>query len=67
MEATNTSPLKKDGMTLTRRFLGELFPKNTMEVNELKAYLKGKTRYRFGRDSEKNPIYHPVRQEYKYI
>lgn len=41
MNATATSPLFKDGKRLTRRFLGNLFPTNTYEKNELKAYLKG--------------------------
>ena len=77
-KATATSPLTKeiDGvkMRLTRRFLGNLFPTNTMESNELKAYTKGNDQFTFGRELVKTnkggyliiPKMHDVRQEYFY-
>ena len=71
---TATSPLIKDGKILTRRFLGNLFPKNTPESNELKAYTKGHQEYTYGRQLVKTqagvymvvPMQHDVRQEYFY-
>jgi len=78
MTATATSPLTaiKDGVVykLSRRFLGNLFPQNTMEKNELNSYIKGCTVFTFGiqltrYDDGKIGIYpkkHLVRQEYFY-
>ena len=57
----------KTGKVLTRKFLGELFPTCTKDNNELKAYIKGHTRYAFRKDELGNPIYHNVRQEYSYV
>jgi len=51
---------------LSRRFLGNLFPKTTIEKNELKAYIDGKEYYHYGKDDMGNPIRHKVRQEYYY-
>lgn len=66
MKVENTSPLVKDGKRLTRRFLGNLFPKTVFEKNELKAYLKGKTHFTYKNNSD-NYHLHKVRQEYFYI
>jgi len=57
-------------MRLTRRFLGNLFPTNTMESNELKAYTNGHNQFTFGREKFMDriiPKMHDVRQEYFYI
>jgi hemoglobin-like flavoprotein len=64
----NTLPLidKKTGNKLTRKFLGNLFPKNTYEKNELKAYLAGKNSFHYKKDEAGHPISYPVRQEYSY-
>jgi hypothetical protein len=67
MKATATSPLVKDGKRLTRRFLGVIDSKLTIERNEFKAYLKGHQMYPYGRYESGQTIYHPVRQEYFYI
>lgn len=78
-KATPTSPLIKEvngkKMRLTRRFLGNLFPKNTSEKNELRAYLKGHDQFTFGKELVRTdkgmpmiiPKMHDVRQEYFYI
>jgi non-homologous end joining protein Ku len=67
-KANNTLPLieKKTGNPLTRKFLGELFPKNVFESNELKAYVAGKNSFNYGKDESGNPVSYPVRQEYSY-
>lgn len=74
-EIKNTAPLIKDGKKLTRRFLGNLFPINVLEKNELKAYLKGSPNYQYkgngdvqiGRGALCAPIMgYKVRQEYFY-
>mgnify|MGYP003536986094 CR=1 FL=1 len=75
-EATSTSPLNitnTNGQithTLKRKFLGNLFPTNTFESNELKAYCKGDTVFVYGRETNQfgqvYPAKHPVRQEYYY-
>lgn len=70
-KATSTSPLTigeyPNQKRLTRRFLGELFPKTTIERNELKAYCKGHQRYSYGMYDNGQPVYYPVRQEYFYV
>lgn len=63
----NTAPLVKDGKRLTRKFLGNLFPENCYENNELKAYVAGKSKFAYGRDENGNQRYYSVRQEYSYI
>ncbi len=71
MKVKNTAPLTitapQGTIKLTRRFLGDLFPKNPMGVKELKAYTKGHSRFRHGSDEQGNPLYYLVRQEYFYI
>ena len=47
-------------MSLSRKFLGDLFPKNCYEKKELQAYLKGQTHFSYKKDL------YPVRQEYFY-
>lgn len=80
-KVNSNSPLKVgDGInqkSLSRRFLGNLNP-NTRDENkernklrcfeakELKAYLKGQTHFYYGKDFDRNPIKHEVRQEYYY-
>lgn len=67
-EISNTAPLIKDGKKLSRKFLGNLFPKTTIEKKELDAYLKGGSNFTFGIDFEtKMPRSYKVRQEYFYI
>ncbi len=49
----------------TREFLGKIGgfeskQEQRREQKHLKAYLKGYNRFTFGRDKERNPIYHPV-------
>lgn len=69
MQATATSPLVKEGKSLTRRFLGNIKPQNTMEQKEYKAYLKGNKYFTFGKDHSTYPPsqnYYAVRQEYFY-
>jgi len=69
MEATNVSPIEKDGKKLTRKFLGDTSLKcSTFYKLELKAYLKGNTRFRYGSyEDGKTPKYHTVSQTYLYI
>lgn len=70
MKIENTAPLTiGEGIEkkkLTRRFLGNLFPKNCYENNELKAYVKGHSRFAYKRDERGNQQYYLVRQEYFY-
>lgn len=70
VNATPTSQLVKQfseiKMSLTRKFLGNLFPKNGFEKNELKAYLKGNTRFGHKKDENGNQQYFTVRQKYFY-
>lgn len=61
------------GKRLKRKFLGNLFPKDTSESNELKAYTKGFTHYFFKNEgvivggTPTNPIRMKiVRQKYYY-
>lgn len=56
----NTSPLVMDGKKLTRRFLGELLPKNCLESKELQAYVAGGSNYIY------KGISYMVRQKYFY-
>lgn len=65
-KATSTSPIIKNGKKLTRRFLGNLFPKTCIEGKELKAYLKGQNKYSYKKNDFGDPMYYPVRQEYFY-
>lgn len=69
-EISNASPLvigkHPNQKKLKRRFLGNLFPKNSIEVKELKGYVMGHSRYAHGRDSFGYQMYYPVRQEYYY-
>ena len=51
---------------LSRKFLGDIDGKSTIERKELKAYLKGQTHFFYGSDALGNPIRHEVRQEYFY-
>jgi len=51
---------------ITRKFLGNLFPERkdaNYEKAHLKAYLKGFTRFGFGKYSNGDQIYHEVKQE----
>lgn len=74
MNATNTSPMKFEGKSLTRRFLGktENFEnKRDQQFNQsmLKAYLKGASVFYFGfrrTFSGLKPVEHEVKQEYFY-
>lgn len=70
MKVSNTSPLvigeAPNQQQLTRRFLGNLFPENTYEKNELKAYIKGHSRFSYKKDEAGNPIFYEVRQQYFY-
>lgn len=70
MEIKNTAPLiigeGLNKVNLSRRFLGNLFPTNQYEQNELKAYIKGHSSFRYGRDEYQNPFYWKTRQEYFY-
>lgn len=67
----NTAPLTigeyPNQQALSRRFLGNLFPDNTFEKNELKAYLKGQSVFHYRKDEMGNPIPYRVRQEYFYV
>jgi len=68
----NTAPLVNElGQKLTRQFLGktENF-ENKTERNYynkmLRAYIKGASRFVFGRDKDKNPRVFHVQQKYSY-
>lgn len=67
-QVNNTAPLTintAEGLKrLSRKFLGDLFPKQPMGIKELKAYTKGQSRFRHGSDEQGNPLYYLVRQEY---
>ena len=69
MQTPNTQPLIKNGKRLTRRFLGSLFPKNGYEKAELKAYLKGHSRFNYKtlNDPYTGAARHVARQEYLYV
>lgn len=66
----NTAPIIRgkypNQERLSRKFLGNINPKNCFEKNELRAYLKGKTLFSYKTDEQGNPIYYRVRQEYFY-
>lgn len=66
----NTAPLivgtPPNEQHLSRKFLGNLFPKTTAEKNELKSYLAGHEYYHYGKDESGNPLRYKVRQEYYY-
>lgn len=66
----NTAPLvigdPPNQKKLTRRFLGNLFPKTGFEKNELKAYIKGHSKFHYYKDEFGNPFTFRVRQEYFY-
>jgi len=62
----NTAKLSLDGKMLKRKFLGNLFPETTFEKNELKAYIKGHSRFAYKKDEWGNQLFYPVRQEYYY-
>jgi hypothetical protein len=66
----NTAPmydLRKDGLyILRRRFKGDIFSKDEKEQKELKAYVKGASRFSYKRDRWGYPQYYEVRQEYYY-
>lgn len=63
----NTQPLiSKDGKGLKRKFLGNLFPKSTIENKELKAYIRGQSSFNYKKDQYGNPNVYEVRQEYYY-
>ncbi len=70
MTIKNTAPLvigdPPNQQKLTRRFLGNLFPKHTFEKNELKAYIKGHSLFSYGKDQNGNTCYFKVRQQYFY-
>jgi len=70
MKVNNTSPLvigeAPNQQQLTRRFLGNLFPDNCYEKNELNAYIKGHSRFAYKKDEQGHQIFYPVRQEYFY-
>lgn len=74
-QVDQNSPLFQPGTgkRLKREFLGNLFPTNTAEKNELKAYIKGHTHYHFKNEgvmvggTPTNPIRMKiVRQKYYY-
>lgn len=49
---------------LTRRFLGNINGKTPLEKKELKAYIKGKEYFTYGRYSDGSPRSFKVRQSY---
>lgn len=67
----NTAPLTigeaPNQMRLTRRFLGEINPKNGYDKAEKKAYLKGQSRFNYkSRNLLNGAAAYEVRQEYFY-
>lgn len=75
-EIKNTAPLiigeGLDKKRLSRRFLGGNDPLTVnmppcQFKNELKAYIKGQTHYRYKNNEMGLPAYYKVRQEYFYI
>lgn len=70
MTVKNTAPLQvgtpPNMVKLSRRFLGNLFPKNCMEKKELQAYIKDQTSFSYKRDEVGNQMFYKVRQEYFY-
>lgn len=69
MEATNTSPLEKDGKKLKRKYLGGL-TSAPFDKAHLKAYLKGWSQFIYGYETVsevRQKKYHTVQQEYSYV
>jgi len=76
MKVTSTSPIVKDGKKLTRKFLGKINSfidrgEKLFEKAHLKAYLAGKTYFKYGWTVSKQGVrYKPtfeVKQEYFYV
>jgi hypothetical protein len=67
----NNAPLIEDGKKLTRKFLGELFPKNGQDKKELQAYLKGHENFYYKGKGVRVTLHGEpmlkVRQQYFYI
>lgn len=48
----------------SRRFLGVFPPMSSFDKKHLKSYLKGYTRFTFGRNKYRETMTHEVKQEY---
>lgn len=70
-QISNIAPLtigeEGNKQVLKRRFLGNIFPKNTYENKELKAYVKGSPVFNYGKHENGQPVTYTVRQEYYYV
>ncbi len=68
---TNTSPIKSGDNRLSRKFLGNTEKPTNFDQSELKAYVKGYQKFRYGfytnEIGQRQPAYHIVRQEYFYV